>query len=281
MTELILCTGELSTTPYYIVGLGVNIFSVEELCFCLVQNAYILDRDLMDEKLCVFLERQLKMKELAGTLHTLIDEEKSLGEFVTTILQEVAYCNEEEIKSVKQVLVDNASLGFAQKRKARADNLLRAKKYTLAIDEYQYVLQSIQKEEEPELFAAILHNTGCAYAQLFLFDKAAFYYKEAYETKEQRESLIQYLIALRMTMRKEQYERLLLRYGYDEEIIKEADERMDRYRTESPTSAYANALTEIKTLQNIGKISEYYSSIEKTLDVWKQEYRKNMIVRSV
>lgn len=280
MTELTLCTGRIATTPYYIIGLGVNIYSIEELCFCLVQNAYILDKDLMDEKLCVFLDKQLRMKELAEKLNRLMEEDKSLGEFVTTILNEICYCDEEEIRHVKQVLVDNAGLGFAQKRKARGDNLLKAKKYTLAIDEYQYVLQIIKKEEDPELYSAILHNTGTAYAQLFLFDKAAGCYREAYETFDRRESRVQYLEAVRLTMRHEEYERMLLRFGFEEDLVKEVEERMNKSRRRVPDSAYAKEMEEIKALRDAGRISAYYRSVDETLNAWKQEYRKNMIVRS-
>lgn len=279
MTDLILCIGELSTTPYYIVGLGTNVYSIEELCFCLVQNAYVLDQDLMDERLCVFLEKQLKLKELAAKLRLLIEGGSSLGEFVTTILEETFYCGEEEIGQVKQVLMNNVGLGFAQKRKARGDNLLRTKKYTLAVDEYMYALQCLKQEEEPELYAAIVHNTGTAYAQLFLFEKAADCYREACEIHEDKESRIQYLAAMRLSMRKEKYDRMLLQYGYDPEIVKEVEERMNQSRLHSPDSAYAKALAETKALQNIGKVSEYYESIENTLNDWKQEYRKNMIVR--
>ncbi len=279
MTDLILCIGELSTTPYYIAGLGTNVYSIEELCFCLVQNAYVLDQDLMEERLCVFLEKQLKLKELAAKLRLLIEEGSSLGEFVTSILEETFYCGEEEIGQVKQVLMNNAGLGFAQKRKARGDNLLRTKKYTLAIDEYLYAQQCLKREEEPELYAAIVHNTGTAYAQLFLFEKAAGCYREAYEIHENKESLIQYLAAMRLSIRKEKYDRMLLQYGYDTEIVKEVEERMNQSRLHSPDSAYAKALEETKVLQNAGRISEYYESIENTLNDWKQEYRKNMIVR--
>ena len=279
MTDLILCIGELSTTPYYIAGLGTNVYSIEELCFCLVQNAYVLDQDLMEERLCVFLEKQLKLKELAAKLRLLIEEGSSLGEFVTSILEETFYCGEEEIGQVKQVLMNNAGLGFAQKRKARGDNLLRTKKYTLAIDEYLYAQQCLKREEEPELYAAIVHNTGTAYAQLFLFEKAAGCYREAYEIHENKESLIQYLAAMRLSIRKEKYDRMLLQYGYDTEIVKEVEERMNQSRLHSPDSAYAKALEETKMLQNAGRISEYYESIENTLNDWKQEYRKNMIVR--
>ena len=145
MAELTLCSGSLATTPYYITGLGVNVYSIEELCYCLTKNAYILDQDLLDDELCIFLDKQLKMKDLAAKLQEMIDADKSIGEFVTTILTETGYLGEEEIREVKQVLLDNAMLGFAQKRKARGDNLLRSRKYMLAIEEYQFILQNVDK----------------------------------------------------------------------------------------------------------------------------------------
>ena len=108
MAELTLCIGTLASRPYYISGLGVNVYSIEELCYCLAENAYILDHDLMDKKLCDFLDKQLHMKDLALKLREMIEENKSIGEFVTTILTETGYLSEEEIREVKQVLLDNA-----------------------------------------------------------------------------------------------------------------------------------------------------------------------------
>ena len=43
-----MCLGALSTTPYFLSGLGVNIYSMDELCYYLCVNAYILDNDLID-----------------------------------------------------------------------------------------------------------------------------------------------------------------------------------------------------------------------------------------
>ncbi len=276
MAELTLCTGNLATTPYYIAGLGVNIYSVEELCFCLTQNAYILDQDLMDEKLCTFLEKQLRMKELAATLRELIDEKKSVGEFVTTILEKTGYLSEEGIKEVKQVLLDNAMLGFAQKRKARGDNLLKSRKYMLAIEEYQFILQNVDKAEETDLYAAVLHNLGTAYAYMFLFEKAAFYYREAADLNDNEESRISYLLATRMTMHKEQYDKLLLRHGYEEDFLAKVDKRMEQSHFSTEHSPYRDAMEKIRQLKGSGQINDYYKAIDETLSEWKQEYRRNM-----
>lgn len=276
MAELSLCLSAVAQAPYYVSGLGINVYSIEELCFLLSENAYILDNDLMDEKLCVFIDKQLKMKDLAAKLKKLIDENKSIGEFVTTILEETEYLSEEEIGEVKQVLLDNALLGFARKRKARGDNLLKSRKYTLAIDEYQYILSNIDKAEETELYASVLHNIGTAYAHMFLFEKAAYYYREASDLADNEESRMSYLMAMRLTMHKDKYDKMLLRYGYDDEFIKRIDKRMADSHFSAEHTPYRVAVDHLKELKESGKITEYYKASNDTLNSWKQEYRRNM-----
>jgi len=281
VSELILCKGRLADNPYYIVGLGMNIYSIEELCYYFVRDAYILDNDIMDEKLCDYISKELKLDDIAEALRLLINKGASLGQFVTCLLDMTGYLSDEEKASVKQVLVDNASLGFAQKRKKRADNLLEAKKYTRAIDEYQYMLNKMKKSEDPEMYSLILHNIGIAYARLFMYDKAAYYFREANILNDDREILIHYLQALRMTMRRESYERFVLRMGYHDSVIREAEERLASARNEKLDSEYAKEIEEIQELRAEGSISEYYSRIEKTFSGWKQEYRDQMIARSI
>lgn len=281
MAELSLCRGNLATTPYYLSGLGVNIYSIEELCYSLWQNAYILDKDLLDEKLCKFIEKQLNLKELADELKQMLDEKKGVGEFATAILAKTDYLSEEELKEVKQILLDNAMLDFAQKRKARGDSLLRSKKFTLAIEEYQYLLQQIDKSEETELYAAVLHNIGTAYAYMYYFEKAAYYYREAADLTDTVESKEQYLMATRLTLHKEKYDKLILRYGFDEKFLAEIDRKMEESRSAAESPENNRELLEIKELKLKGKITDYYKEIDRTLSSWKQKYRRNMSVRSM
>lgn len=275
-SELFLCLGTLSTTPYFLHGLGVNIYSMDELCYYLVQNAYILDHDLIDFKLCDFMRDNLGMEELSEHIRQMIRNNKTIGEMVTTILTATAYCDEEEIRRIRQLLVDNASLSFAAKRKVRGDNLLCANKYTRAIEEYQYVLSSLSKEEEPELYSSILHNIGVAYSQMFLLDKAAKYYMEAYKTDQDRESLIMYLICTRLSKSKEEYDRIIIRNGYDERLSLEAVRRMQSAREADIDTPYAEEMLRVLDLHEEGKISEYYSAIDDMIECWKLDYRRSM-----
>lgn len=280
MSKLILCKGKLSKNPYYIVGLGMNVYSIEELCYYFVKDAYILDNDIMDLGLCDFIADELELTEIAEALRSLILRGASLGQFVTSLLEMTGYFEEEELLSIKQVLVDNASLSFAMKRKKRADNLLEAKKFTRAIDEYRYMLNRMKKSEDPEMYSLILHNTGVAYARLFMYDKASYYFKEATALNDDKEILIHYLQSLRMTMKKDAYERFVLRMGYPDSIIREAEERLSLARSEKSDSEYAKEIEEIRELRSDGHISEYYNRIDETLVKWKLEYRDRMIARS-
>ena len=176
----------------------------------------------------------------------------------------------------KQVLVDNASLSFAAKRKVRGDNLLCANKYPRAIEEYQYVLSVLNKEEEPELYSSILHNVGCAYALMFLLDKAADYFKQAYEIDESRESLVLYLVCLRLTAKKEEYDRIVVKNGYDERIALEAVRIMTSARESEADTPYADAMNDILELRDSGRVSEFYAALDVALEEWKQEYRRTM-----
>ena len=275
-TQLYLCLGTLSPTPYFLSGLGVNIYSMDELCYYLCANAYILDNDLIDVRLCDHMRDNLGMPELAAKLRKMIKEGKTLGEMVTTILIDTHYCNDEEIAKIKQILVDNASLSFAAKRKVRGDNLLCANKYPRAIEEYQYVLSVLSKEEEPELYSSILHNVGCAYSMMFLLDKAGEYFKQAYEIDSSRDSLVMYLICLRLSARKEDYDRIVVKNGYDERVALEAVRIMSSGREAKIDTPYGDAMKEILELHDAGKVSEFYRALDATLEDWKLEYRRSM-----
>ena len=46
-----LCVGNYSTTLYNITGLDFPVYSMEELCFCLKENASLLDMSVMRDEL--------------------------------------------------------------------------------------------------------------------------------------------------------------------------------------------------------------------------------------
>ena len=280
MSNLILCHGQLAERPYNVSGFGVNIYSAEELCYLIAQNAHTLDHDFMDERLCDFVDKQLGLSDLAATLREILRTKGNLSEFVMAILNEIGYCDEDEMQNIRQILVESAGLSPARKHKSRGDNLLKARKFARALDEYIGTLEKIDKDAEPILYAAVLHNMGTTYAKLLLYEKAADYYMEAYRLNMDDESLALHIVCCNLYMSREKYDRMLIRCGYSEHVLSQVDSILrQRGNINRTDNRYARQLDRVKELKEEGRISQYYEAIDETLDSWKREYRLNMILR--
>ena len=56
--KVLLSTGAYAKTPYYLEGLGIRVYSAEELCYVLKEDAFFLDRSIVDRKLIRWIEEE-------------------------------------------------------------------------------------------------------------------------------------------------------------------------------------------------------------------------------
>ena len=61
MGSLILCHDRHAAHPYEITRIHCRIFTIEELCYYLCNNLYLIDYTIMNEQLCSWLEDELGM----------------------------------------------------------------------------------------------------------------------------------------------------------------------------------------------------------------------------
>ena len=50
------CVGNYAKTPYCIPGLEIEVYCMEELCYCMKENAFLLDLSVMNDQLLVWIE---------------------------------------------------------------------------------------------------------------------------------------------------------------------------------------------------------------------------------
>lgn len=105
-----LCVGEYCENAYNVEGLDIRVYSMEELCYCLKENAFLLDLSIMNDKLVDWIGEECKVWELAKQLYPMVHKQGSLSVFVVTILQYVGMYDPEEILQVEQVLKQGAGL---------------------------------------------------------------------------------------------------------------------------------------------------------------------------
>ena len=199
MGKVLLSTGAYAKTPYYLEGLGVRVYSAEELCYVLKEDAFFLDRSIVDRKLIRWIEEELMLPKLAAALYPLLQKKTDPGTFAGIILQYVHLYENDVIKKTEAVYREGAGLSPFEKQKNRVDHLLTDGRYRTAVREYDKLLKELP-EEEKLLSTAIYHNKGVAFSRLFWYEKAAEMFEEAYRRNGEEEELTAFLTAKRMQL---------------------------------------------------------------------------------
>jgi hypothetical protein len=100
MSGYILCQVKRAKNPYYISNISTNIYSIEELCYYLYHNIYLLDETIINEQLLVWMKEELHLRRLYQRLYVLLEEKKNIGEFILPIFKEINYLSLEPFQAL-------------------------------------------------------------------------------------------------------------------------------------------------------------------------------------
>ena len=68
MSGYILCQTKKAENPYFIENIGLNIYSIEELCYYFSTDLPLLDHTILNRQLVQWLRQELNLKTLAQKL---------------------------------------------------------------------------------------------------------------------------------------------------------------------------------------------------------------------
>lgn len=269
MAGVILSRSKYAEKPYYITNMSINIYSLEELCYYIYNNIYLIGTDLVDDGLISYIDNELEEPELAKQLQFLVSEEAGLSEIVMTILHYVDYYDNDEIEELKEIIDGLDKQNATERLKLRADNFLNSRRYDSAIRNYELIVYGRKDESLPvDFYGNVWHNMGIAYVRMFFFREAEVCFKTAYEINKNISSLKSSVVA-----------KILGANGnmeFDDEMsyvtAKEVETIMDHIDEEV---SYVPLLNAIK-LREEGRMTEYNDAVNEVIDNWKNEYRNYM-----
>jgi len=275
MTNLMLRTGRTAQNPYDWEQLEVSISSIEELCFQIVRNRYVIGQDTFTRDLFDWIDIECGLKELADTAKRIFSKSPlspSVAETVAYILSYVGYNTAEEIKETVKVLEEFSNLDIYEKHLARADFLMENEHYHQAFDAYDKLLRSVSDSEENKQIR-LLVSEGIMNARMFAFSRAAELFRQAYEIRQDKEIYLRYLAAMRMKMTEKEYLDFVAddQKAYQlsmplESLISEAEELYSK-------SKEHEMIKELMKAKSTGDKSSYYRMAFELTEQLKKEYR--------
>ena len=146
------------------------------------------------------------------------------------VFKEINYLTYEELKVLNSRIrrLDEESPLLREKQKG--DALIENGMYVHAIQVYQALLEKRNLEEAREgLTESIWHNLGCAYSYLFQMEKALECFRKAYEGSYSEEALETYLLALHSVKKPEEYQKMTVQLGAEEEVLQKVDHRLKAF----------------------------------------------------
>lgn len=272
MSKPILCIGTYAKEPFQIERVGRNVYCIEELCYVMVQNAFLFDEESIGPDMFDWIERECSLEKLADDLRSMYAKKCSMASLAGTILDYAGYNTRQEIDHTEEVLRENAGMDIYKKKLSRADFLMKNERYSMAFKEYEFLLHNTP-DIDRKIKAKIEHNEGVMYARLFLFDRAREMFLKAYEDGRSKESYLQYLAAMRMSLSDKEY----VSYIADNEDAYDAsltlEKRMNEAKELYSASEDNHVLGTLSVFKAEGKMHEYYEQVGNITQKLKNEYR--------
>jgi len=272
MSGIILCVGQYAKRPYYLEKIGRRIYSIEELCYCIAQNAFMIDTDFFEMDLVDWIGNELGLVKLSDELRTMLIHNCSAASFVGMIMDYVGYLPKDEVQRIEDVLRGNADMDIYEKRMSRAEYLMKEGHLQQAFDEYDYLWRHMP-EMDKNVKAKIEHNEAVIYAHLFMYERAGELFYRAWEDGGDDESYLGFLASKRMTLDEREYVTFVSEHKEAHALSLKLEQRMDEASDLYDASGANIKLRSIELYRSGSKMSEYYEEIDKITEDMKAEYR--------
>lgn len=277
MGQIILGTGRYAGRPYFVEKFYRNLYSVEELCYLLVEKAEMLDPEIMRRDLVQWLDEECGLDQLAHALYALLNQNGSTAAFAGIILEYVGLYPADVVAGTEETIRNNEELSPSERWKSKADYMLQNGRYYGALKQY-HALLSQTAETDVQLRSQVLHNMGVAYARLFMFRQAAERFLQAYEADGSKESMLLYLTSVRFASQDKEYLEFIAEHPEYHNASLQVERRMEHMAGQFEATDENRMLFTLQVFKEegnstAGNDTPYYQEIDRLTDRLKEQYR--------
>lgn len=272
---LLLCTKK-AKVPFTLPQTDKKIYSIEELCYYLYNNSYMITYEFFTKELADFIENDLGLSPLAQKIKRGIDYKENLVSMIMYIMDSCSYYNSEEKAVFTKTLESISQKSPAERVKARADMLLANKKYISAIAAYSIIIEKKEISKAEDYYSDIINNIGIAYVKMFEYEEAIRYFKMAYNTHKKEDYLDNLICAAILNDDENCTSEIIAEFALDEDTV-EKYHRVIEYQTKQIAKSKRYRMVLDKVSLDGGKSVELYNrQVKELLDGLKDEYRRQL-----
>ena len=252
MGSLILCHKKKARHPYEISRIHRRVYTIEELCYYLCNNLYLIDYTIINEQLCKWMEDELELPELSELLMELLKNHGSVEQFVLHILNASGIYTQGELAHIQNVLEKLKNQKEVERQKFKADSLMESGELESAILVYMSIVNGERDESvDSRFYGRVYACLAGAYGRAFLYEESARMYEKAYKICEDSRMLEGYLYACYRYLPVDEYQRMIT----ENDVLLDVDNKL------------AEKIAETRDNISIDPSREL-------LEEWKKEYRR-------
>jgi hypothetical protein len=220
-----LCLMKQATKPYYIENIRTKIYSLEELCYYLYNNIYLIDDTIINEGLCDWIRDELGLTRLYRQLYEQLEKKDGAAFFIFPIFREIGYLTPQQAREFQEKLSRLAVQSADVRQKLCGDSLVRRTMFARAIGEYRQILS----HQNPgklgvQFYGSVWNNLGAAYAGLFQYEQAADCFFQAWKMTGTKEAFRKYISVLPLYLDEQVYEEKLKEVEADPYLVQKIQE---------------------------------------------------------
>lgn len=269
-----LCQLKKAKHPYYIENISTGVFSMEELCYYMSNNLYLLDETILNKELGEWFVKELGLAALGQRFLKMLEDESPVSELIMPVFREIHYLSQAESRELLVQVKRMEEQPLLVLAKKKGDALVAYGKYGNAIKVYEKVLTGKTDKSLGEQFpGSVWHNLGCAYARMFQLDEASECFEKAYSMMHTKAVLKSYLSCVYLGESREAFLQKGAALGADSATLKEFESEITEEKTKEgrKQEAFTRAMESRDSLD----METYLRTMDEILEEMTEEYHKN------
>ncbi len=274
MSKIILCKGEYASEGYFFPKTKTYVYSIEEVCFYIKSNIYLIREDYFGEEFVRWVEEELKITNLAQKLKKLLKDKADIKDLVVTICCACDYYTQAEIEDLIGIMKETQSLDYYGRIKIKAANYYKCNELTKAEREYNHLLQHIDiSEDANEEMSAVYERLGLIALKLGEYKKSRECYTKAYIRNREFRAFCGFMTALQLDVTVENKIDEIEKLSASATDMKNFEELWERITDLARDSKLYGMVNGVKNSYREGAKEEVNARIKECLSIIKDEYK--------